>query len=176
MEERPELALQLALLTLELAAEALAREVDRDSTLAIVDLHLGALGQRRLADRFLDRCRALPPGISRSLVINLLGVPPGAYAPKLARVTAGLQDIFRLRAITIRDIRAELIDLDLGRVGIVIVDYRDVEPFVAERQEVVLALARKVHKSQARLLVRRVPRGAAADLRERLGVDLTSSA
>ena len=57
-----------------------------------------------------------------------------------------------------------------------IVDYRDVEPFVAERQDVVQALARKVHKSQARLLVRRGARGAATDLRERLGVDLTSSA
>ena len=175
-EDRPELALQLALLTLELTVEALAREVDRDSALAIIDLHLGVLGQRRLADRFLDRCRSLPPGIVRSLVVNLLGVPPGAYAPKLARVTVGLQDLFRLRAITIRDIRAELIDLDLARVGVVIVDYRDVEPFVAERQDVVQALARKVHKSQARLLVRRVARGAATDLRERLGVDLTSSA
>jgi hypothetical protein len=175
-EERPELALHLALLTLELTVEALGREVDRDSALAVVDLHLAVLGHRRLADRFLDRCRALPPETARSLVVNLLGVPPGAYAPKFARITAGLQDVFRLRAMTVRDIRSELIDLELARIGVVIVDYLDLEPFLAERQDLVQALARRVHKSQARLLVRRVPRGAAADLRDRLGVDLTSPA
>jgi PAS domain-containing protein len=175
-ETRAEVALQTALLGLELAAEALGREVDRESALAVVDLRFAVLGQRRLADRFLDRCRTLPPGTTRSLVVNLLGVPPGAYAPKFARVTAGLAEIFRLRALTLRDVRADLVDLDLGRIGLLVIDYRELEPHLEERQDLVQALVRKAHRSQARLLVRRVPRGVAAGLRERLGVDLTSAA
>jgi PAS domain-containing protein len=175
-EARAEIALHTALLGLELTVEALAGELDRESALAVFDLHFAVLGQRRLAERFLDRCRTLPAGTTRSLVVNLLGVPPGAYAPKFARVTAGLAELFRLRALTLRDIRADLVDLDLGRIGLLVVDYRELEPHLEERQDLVQALVRKAHRSQARLLVRRVPRGAAHDLRERLGVNLTSSA
>lgn len=173
---RPEIALQLGLLHLELAIEALAREVDRDSALAVIDLHFTVLGHRRLAERYLDRCRALPPKIARALVINLLGVPPGAYAPKFARVTGSLQELFRLRAITVRDPRSELVDLDLARIGLVIVDFRDLMPLFEDRVDVIQALIRRVHRSQTRILVRHVPRGLASELRERLGVDLTSAA
>jgi PAS domain-containing protein len=173
---RPELAFQLALLHLELAVETLAREVDRDSALAVIDLHFSVLGHRRLAERSLERCRALPPKIVRALVVNLLGVPSGAYAPKFARVTGALQELFRLRALTVHDPRTELVDLDLARIGLVIVDFRDLMPLFEERSDVIQALVRRVHRSQTRLLVRRVPRGLASELRERLAVDLTSSA
>ena len=47
----------------------------------MIDLHFSVLGHRRLAERYLERCRALPSKIARALVVNLLGVPSGAYAP-----------------------------------------------------------------------------------------------
>jgi PAS domain-containing protein len=173
---RPELLLELDLLGLELAAEALAREVDRESALAIVDLHFSVIAQRRAADRLLARCRALPAELARGLVVNLTGVPPGTYAPKLARVTAPLHDLFRLRGLQVDDPRADLVDLEAARIGLVIVHHPDLAPLLAERHDLAQAFVRRAQRGGARLLVRGVPRGEAADLRDRLGVDLTSAA
>jgi hypothetical protein len=174
--DRPELLVELDLLGLELAAEAVAREVDRESALAIVDLHFSVIAQRRAADRFLARCRALPAELARGIVVNLAGVPPGTYAPKLARVTAPLQDLFRLRGLTADDPRADLVDLEAARIGLVVVRYPELAPLLGERQDLAQAFVRRAHRGGARLLVRGVPRGEAADLRDRLGVDLTSAA
>ena len=91
-------------------------------------------------------------------------------------MTGALQELFRLRAVTVHDPRAELVDLDLARVGLVIVDFRDLLPLFEERSDIIQALVRRVHRSQTRLLVRHVPRGLAGELRERLAVDLTSAA
>jgi PAS domain-containing protein len=173
---RPELLLEIDLLGLELAAEAAAREVDRDSALAIVDLHFSVIAQRRSADRLLARCRTLPADLARGLVVNLVGVPPGTYAPKLARVTAPLHDLFRLRGLTVDDPRADLVDLEAARIGLVLVRYPDLAPLLGERHDLAQAFVRRANRGGARLLVRGVPRGEAADLRDRLGIDLTSSA
>ena len=43
---------------------------------------------RRPADHFLDRCRSLPPGSSARSSSTCSACPPGAFAPKLSRVTA----------------------------------------------------------------------------------------
>jgi hypothetical protein len=171
----PDLALHLDLLGVELALEALAREVDRESALAIVDLDFSVLSQRRLADRFLDRCRAYPPELIRSLVVNLQGVPPGAYAPKFNRVASALQELFRLRALTVEDIRGDLVDLEVARIGLLVLDHPTLEPLLAERPETVHSFIRRARRSRVRVLVRRVPRGQAFELREQLGVDLTAA-
>jgi hypothetical protein len=171
----PELALHLNLLSIELALDALAREIDRESALPIVDLHFSVLSQRRLADRFLERCRAYPAELTRSLVVNLRGVPAGAYAPKFNRVASALQELFRLRALTVDDVRDDLVDLEIARIGLLILDYPTFEPLLRERPEAVHSFMRRARRSQARMLVRRAPRGQAFDLREQLGVDMTSA-
>lgn len=173
---RPELLLELDLLGLDLAAEAVAREVDRESALAIVELHFQVLAQRRCADRLLARCRALPAELTRGLVVALTGVPAGTYAPKLARVTAPLHDLFRLRGLVVDDPKAELVDLEAARMGLVVVRHPDLAPLLGDRHDLVQAFVRRVHRGAARLLVREVPRGEAAELRDRFGVDLTSAA
>jgi hypothetical protein len=82
-QSRPELAFQLSLLHLELAVETLAREVDRDSALAVVELHFSVLGHRRLAERYLERCRALPPKIARGTGRQLPGRPARRLRPQV---------------------------------------------------------------------------------------------
>jgi hypothetical protein len=66
--------------------------------------------------------------------------------------------------------------LEAARIGLVLVRYPDLAPLLGERHDLAQAFVRRANRGGARLLVRGVPRGEAADLRDRLGIDLTSSA
>lgn len=172
--QSPELLLELDLLLLDEVGRCLRQEVDRDSVIVVLEVSFAVLSQRRLLERYLAACRRLPPDIQRCLAFNLIGVPPGAYGPKLGRALAPLQELSRLRAITVTDPRAALVDLGAARVALVVMRHADLALLIQARPDQVQALLRRIHSHGARLLLRDVPRATAPGLRDRFDIDLSA--
>jgi len=174
--EDRETAFELDAFTLSTHAELLDAEPGAEDMIALVDVSYLTLTTKAYRDRYLDLCAKLPHSLRRSILFNLHDVAAGTYLPKLNRVLGAIASYSRDRAIHFRELRTDIIDLRVAPIRFVVIHFDDLKRQIEGDTARVKAFVEQVHRAQTRILVRGVPRQLAAGLRDRLKIDLTTSA
>ncbi len=169
----PTLLFELDKFVLERHLLLLMEELRMGSDVALVDVHYETLASRCGGDAYMALLEEIPDDLRAVLGFNICGVPPGVYAPKVARLVSALRPFCRLQAVEVDIRRPELPDLPTIRAPMVTVPFHAPAGSEAPCNERFRTLLNRAHACKVRVLVRRVPRGWSACLRERYPVDFT---
>ncbi len=164
---------ELDKLVLERHLRMLIEELRMGSDVALVDVHYDTLASRHSGEAYIALLEEVPEDLHPLLGFNICGIPPGIYAPKVARLVSALRPFSHLQAIEVDIRRGELPDLPTIRVPIVTVPYHGLAGQQAGQGERLRTLVNRAHAHNARILLRRVPRGWGPALRERYPIDFT---
>ncbi len=169
----PALLLDLDKFVLERHLRLLIGELRMGSDVALVDVHYETLATRHSGDTYAALLEEIPEDLRAVLGFNLRGIPPGVYAPKVARLISALRPFSRLQAIEVDVRRPELPDLPTIRAPMITVPYEGLVEQESVSGERLRTLLNRAHACKARVLLRRVPRGWGAAARDRYAVDFT---
>ena len=144
-----------------------------EDTVPLVEVHYQTLVSRTAGHAYLDHLRALGVDAERRLGFLVRGVQPGTYAPRLEQAIAMLRDHSRLQAVQLEEVKGEAPDLRMARVPLVAIPFGQVPTPPSRPSEALLQTVRRIHRTKAEVLLREIPRGWAAVLRQRYEVDYT---
>ncbi len=169
----PALLLDLDRFVLEHHLRLLIDELRMGGEVALVDVHYETLATRHGGDTYVALLEEIPEDLRAVLGFNLRAIPPGVYAPKVARLITALRPFSRLQAIEVDVRRPELPDLPTIRAPMITVPYEGLAEQESVSGERLRTLLNRAHACKARVLLRRVPRGWGAAVRDRYAVDFT---
>lgn len=169
----PALLFELDKFVLERHLLLLMEELRMGGDVALVDVHYETLASRCSGDAYTALLEEIPDDLRAMLGFNICGVPHGVYAPKVARLVSALRPFSRLQAVEVDIRRPELPDLPTIRAPMVTVSFHAPAGPESPCHERFRTLLSRAHACKVRVLVRRVPRGWSACLRERFPVDFT---
>ncbi len=171
--QNPARLLDLDKFVLERHLRLLIEEMRMGGEVALVDVHYDTLASRCSGDAYLALLEEIPEDLRTLLGFNIVAMPPGIYAPKVARMVSTLRPFSRLQALEVRLCRPEFPDLATIRAPMVTVPYEGLAGHEATYGERLRCLGARAHACKTKLLLRRVPCGWSTSVRNRYPVDFT---
>ncbi|MEO1016740.1 MAG: hypothetical protein AAFY56_03495 [Pseudomonadota bacterium] len=136
------------------AANQLMQSVDPTPSRFSVPVNYSTIFEPPLANKFLEFCRNIPDDLREKIILNVSGIDGDDMLSPWAE--SSLECHSRLRMIQIRDLNLPL-DLASERIGIVNMEFSDIEGQLWSERNHIRELVREVQAANCRFLISEIP-------------------